>query len=170
MAIKKKKRRDTTIVDVMEQTGFVYVISFGRIYKIGQTWNIKQRLKQLQEMNPFCRVLKLIELTGYTVAEKRLHEFFATKRIAGEWFELKEGDLDKIIPYLRKPGLKHRIISIVEHGETAYVHSKEERITVLEGLNKALLQENRHLKHLYHQALNKNNYERYRNSTKPTDD
>lgn len=159
MPIQKKKRRDTTIVDVMEQVGFVYVISFGKIHKIGQTGNIQQRLKQLQEMNPFCRILKVIELTGYTVAEKRLHEFFDSRRLAGEWFQLSRIDLEKIIPYLRKPGLKHKIISIIEHGETPHIHSLEERISVLEGLNRSLLQENRRLKHMYHQSFNRKNYE-----------
>jgi len=159
MAIKRKKKRDTTIVDVMEQTGFVYVLSFGEIYKIGQTWNVKTRLKQLQDMNPFCRVVKQIELTGYTIAEKRLHEFFQTRRIAGEWFKLTEKDLEKILPYLRKPGLKHRIISVIEHGERAYVHSPQERIRMLEGLNESLVSENRSLRYKLHQALNKKHYE-----------
>ena len=152
MAIKRKKKRDTTIVDVMEQTGFVYVISFGEIYKIGQTYDVKNRLKQLQDMNPFCRVLKQIELTGYTVAERRLHEFFGSKRIAGEWFKLTGNDLDKILPYLRKPGLKHRIISVIEHGDTPHIHSPEERIRVLEGLNKSLLEENRSLRYKLYQS------------------
>jgi hypothetical protein len=147
MAIRKKKKRDTTIVDVMEQTGFVYVMRFGDIYKIGQTYDVKNRLKQLQDMNPFCQVLKQIELTGYTVAEKRLHEFFETKRIAGEWFKLTETDLEKILPYLRRPGLKHRIVSVIEHGERAYINTPEERIVMLEGLNRALTQENKSLRY-----------------------
>jgi len=80
----------------------IYIIRMGEFdfYKIGfSKCGIKQRLKDLQVGNPLkLSVVKTIE--GTIKFERIIHEIFekiGSKRLLGEWFEIKKEDLDKFI-------------------------------------------------------------------------
>lgn len=70
------------------------------LYKIGITDNLPRRLRQIQTGND-----KPLSLIGYIeydtrtearTEERRIHKLWQTKRLAGEWFDLLETDLDEL--------------------------------------------------------------------------
>ncbi len=70
----------------------LYIISCGnddnKIYKIGVTSNIENRIKSLQTGNPQLITLEWIdERLKPTLAEKYLHRVFQKYRQEGEWFK-----------------------------------------------------------------------------------
>ncbi len=78
--------------------GFVYLIRGqyqGKIaYKIGKANSLKERLRKFEVIIPFdielvygCYVRNPLNF------EKRLHNKFKHKRVAGEWFDLDEKDI-----------------------------------------------------------------------------
>jgi hypothetical protein len=78
---------------VPEPTRSIYVIGTGRdgVVKIGIARDPGARLRELQTGNPQpLRLLGLIPGDGKL--ERRLHEHFATRCIAGEWFDFGEFD------------------------------------------------------------------------------
>lgn len=81
---------------------FVYVISDGELSKIGYSKNVKNRLSQLQSLNP--RPLKVIRETKVDWAfgfEAELHTLFHPKWVSGEWFRLTERDLNIYDQYVK---------------------------------------------------------------------
>jgi len=158
-ALKKHKKFEEKAL----KTGFLYVLNFGEVYKIGQTWNIKNRLKQIQNANPFVQVMKQIEMIGYIEAEGKLHDRFEKNRIWGEWFKLDQRDLDGIIPFLRRREHKFQIIAIQEFDQKAYTHTEKERINILLGVNRSLDEQNKVLRRIIKEQeikLRTQNYER----------
>ncbi|MEL0099663.1 MAG: GIY-YIG nuclease family protein [Opitutae bacterium] len=68
--------------------------------KVGITNNLPRRLRQIQTGND-----KPLSLIGYIeydtrtearIEERRIHKLWQTKRLAGEWFDLGETDLDEL--------------------------------------------------------------------------
>lgn len=68
--------------------------------KVGITNNLSRRLRQIQTGND-----KPLSLVGYIeydtrtearIDERRIHKLWQTKRLAGEWFDLSEIDLDEL--------------------------------------------------------------------------
>lgn len=81
----------------IDRTGFIYLIRNGEtnLHKIGKSKNVLNRLNSLQTGNP--ENLSLIDFfpsIDTHAHEKKLHDHFAEKRVAGEWFELLEKELD----------------------------------------------------------------------------
>jgi predicted GIY-YIG superfamily endonuclease len=86
-----------------DKPGIIYLLkSEGKLYKIGCTVNLRQRLATLRSE---CRRLfsEEIELVHYfpcrsmALAENFLHEKYAEKRVMGEWFKLEDEDVTDII-------------------------------------------------------------------------
>lgn len=92
-----------TIDDVM-QYGYMYIIKNNdtNLYKIGTTFLVRNRFKQLQTQTG-CQ-LELIFLFAFEnlydenckIAESYFHKYFKDKRKNGEWFDLSARDLVKI--------------------------------------------------------------------------
>lgn len=72
-------------------------------YKIGQSINPEKRLTELKVAN---HTIRLINKSRF-VPEKYLHELFAESRVGGEWFELRNNDLN-IVNILIKSSSKLR--------------------------------------------------------------
>ena len=75
------------------------------VCKIGRTYDVRLRLKQLQHANPaelrVARVMPCKDEDDSIRLEAKMHKVFAGSRIRGEWFEI-EGDLRK---YLMSEGV-----------------------------------------------------------------
>lgn len=94
--------------------GWVYVLDTGlhlipdseaRIYKIGRTVNLTQRIKQLRIAFPHkLTVAYAFFSQNQFTAEAELHELFAEKRMNGEWFTLDYADLSLISDYADNSG------------------------------------------------------------------
>ena len=77
--------------------GFVYILKCGPFYKIGLSQVVDKRVEQLATIPPFdVELLYTIETDNMYELESFLHDRFSEKRKNGEWFELKETDLEYI--------------------------------------------------------------------------
>jgi excisionase family DNA binding protein len=78
--------------------GFVYVISFAGYYKIGRAAKPPERLKQILSVKfPISPILELaIEVPDAPYAERALHLMYASSRVVGEWFDLRDVGLPAI--------------------------------------------------------------------------
>ncbi len=70
------------------------------LHKVGITNSLPRRLRQIQTGND-----KPLSLIGYIeydtrtearTEERRIHKLWQTKRLAGEWFDLTETDIDDL--------------------------------------------------------------------------
>lgn len=80
------------------KAGFVYLIknSEGH-YKIGRSVDAAKRIESLGVLLPFTiEPVHIIAAMNMNGLEKELHERFAEKRIAGEWFVLTDEDVEYI--------------------------------------------------------------------------
>lgn len=74
----------------------IYVVRADKHHKIGHTArSVHGRIAQLQTANPY-QIDLVIAFDGDERTEARLHAEFASKRVAGEWFELDADDINKI--------------------------------------------------------------------------
>ena len=75
--------------------GYVYLIqSPTTAYKIGRTQDPDDRIKTFSVKLPFeVNYIRLIYTDDMYALEKALHDYFADKRINGEWFELEDADV-----------------------------------------------------------------------------
>lgn len=89
---------------------YVYVIKAqDGAFKVGYTGNPEQRIKSLQTASPYkLSYYKLIQLTDNSSAmarrvEKHLLDEFKRwgKSLEGEWYEIKESQVDVILFHLR---------------------------------------------------------------------
>ena len=91
-------------VDSFEKSlKYLYIIKMDRhrYYKIGIADNVKKRLATLQTGNPEkLTVLYKKEFAYCTKLEKHIHNKYKNNRKTGEWFTLKEKDLEELINYL----------------------------------------------------------------------
>lgn len=63
-------------------------------YKIGRSIKPKKRERTLQSEKPTIDLL--FYWSSYLIVETELHEYFADKRIRGEWFNLTDEDIQYI--------------------------------------------------------------------------
>lgn len=77
-------------------SGYVYLIGnhqLGR-FKIGMTADVRGRLRSLQMESPVQLLLvTFAKVSRAAQVERRLHEFFGSKHVHGEWFTLLESDI-----------------------------------------------------------------------------
>ena len=88
---------------VKERDGFVYVVSYLNLYKIGKTTSLKGRMSAIFDTSthPYTQHFNFEGAIhygkDYSKMEAYWHHYFKNKRCEGEWFAL---DLDDI-EYLR---------------------------------------------------------------------
>lgn len=88
-----KKERKKTYVYLMVDYNTTY-------YKIGRSDNPKFREKTLQSEKPTIELLNKWE--SFLNTEKKLHDYFDSKRIRGEWFDLSKTDINSIPLLIKK--------------------------------------------------------------------
>ena len=85
------------------QKGLVYFIHMEnnmKMFKIGYTTNLTQRLVSLQIGNPYLLcVYKTIENVS-NLNESWLHKFFSKKHIRGEWFAITPDMVDFVCNHM----------------------------------------------------------------------
>ena len=81
-----------------KRRGFVYLLrADNRLYKIGRSKAINERIKQLEIKLPYeLELVAFIVVGDMYKVERWLHRKFADKRKRGEWFELEEVDIEFI--------------------------------------------------------------------------
>lgn len=78
-----------------QTAGYVYLIksSTGH-YKIGRTGNLNNRLRTFSVKLPFeVEFVHVISAGDMMATERQLHQYFASKRVNGEWFSLTDDDV-----------------------------------------------------------------------------
>jgi hypothetical protein len=83
-----------------QKPGWVYVLQMQSIYKIGCTceFDPMERIKQLNQSLPYpVALVALARSENAGSLEDRLHFKFESKRLKGEWFELKDRDVLAIL-------------------------------------------------------------------------
>jgi len=82
-----------------KKKGFIYFAKKGKYVKIGRTKNVEGRICNLSGKHPEetpIELLHSIHTEDMMGAEKAFHDYFSTKRIKGEWFQLTEEDIECI--------------------------------------------------------------------------
>ena len=98
----------------MKKEGFVYLIrgpknGSEQLYKIGQTSNMQNRMRNLQTGSPIkLEIVKFIQTEDALTIERKLHDAFRETRIRGEWFALKKGQVRAVKKLLHKNRKRHR--------------------------------------------------------------
>lgn len=112
--------------------GFIYIARCGEHYKIGYTQqNVAKRISALQTGNP-ATITLVGSIIGTIFDEARWHDYFAPKRIRGEWFKLDEDDVKCILepdtPYAKlvnmlakaTPEMKRQFVKEVKKVRSQY--------------------------------------------------
>lgn len=85
---------------IASKQGYVYLVRAvtpHNHYKIGLSKEPIKRLESLGVKLPFpIDVLHIITAFDRFLAEKALHDYFASQRVNGEWFSLSDNDVQKI--------------------------------------------------------------------------
>lgn len=85
-------------INYKESVGFTYIIKSDNGYKIGSSKNIKERSKLFGVLLPLdWKYEKIFILEEYKQFEKFLHKVYKKERLNGEWFDLKDGDIQNIM-------------------------------------------------------------------------
>tara|TARA_Y100000996_G_scaffold256241_1_gene201609 strand:+ start:116 stop:490 length:375 start_codon:yes stop_codon:yes gene_type:complete len=98
----------------MKKEGFVYLIrgpknGSEQLYKIGQTSNMQNRMRNLQTGSPTkLEVVKFIQTEDALMTERKLHDAFSETRIQGEWFALKKGQVRAVKKLMHKNRKRRR--------------------------------------------------------------
>lgn len=83
----------------------VYILESGGSHKIGISSNVGDRVKTIQtsissEVNKvYSKQFRTRNIA--TKIERELHSIYHDKRLKGEWFSLKDGDVESAIDYIR---------------------------------------------------------------------
>lgn len=81
-------------VTSMPNDGYVYLMQFGREYKIGTSNNVERRFRELKTQMPYeGKVIHTITTGDPEGIEAYWHGYFSGKRLKGEWFKLTENDI-----------------------------------------------------------------------------
>jgi len=77
----------------------VYLIrATNGLVKIGIAKNVERRLQQLDNMSPVpLRLIAAMETKHARILESELHELFSSKQVRGEWFDLNDEDIMRIL-------------------------------------------------------------------------
>jgi len=105
----------------MKKEGFVYLIrgpknGSEQLYKIGQTSNMQDRMRNLQTGSPTkLEVVKFIQTEDALTTERKLHDAFRETRIRGEWFALKKGQVraGKKLMHKNRKRRRGRLLSFI---------------------------------------------------------
>lgn len=108
--------------------GFIYLLRFRELTKIGWSCDVEQRIRQFNELLPDSVLFEHpIPVSNVLRAEDWLHRRFAAKRKKGEWFVL-DGAAVAYIKSLSDGfyeesllGLDSREVLILDHGQTSRI-------------------------------------------------
>jgi len=109
--INKHTFTETPYKGIRFKKGFIYILRADNgVYKIGQTTQLDDRIKQLGIQLPY--ELELVHAVGtdhVLSAEQLLHKRYASKRQKGEWFALSDEDIEEIkgLNYLHTASGEH---------------------------------------------------------------
>lgn len=82
-----------------DASGYVYLMQFGNEYKIGNASNVERRFRELKTQMPYeGKIIHTISTGDPEGIEAYWHQYFADKRLKGEWFALSPSD----VKYFRK--------------------------------------------------------------------
>lgn len=89
-----------------DETGFVYLVrAASGEHKIGRTRNLRARLRNFGALTPLdVQLVHSFPADKSARAEALLHRRFVSKRIKGEWFDLRDDDVvafRQIVSYSR---------------------------------------------------------------------
>lgn len=87
--LEERRRKQSGCVYVFEAVGMGF-------YKIGRTYDLRQRRKNLVALPFDIRLVQRIEVPDPVQLEALLHFRFRDKRVNGEWFKLNDNDLQEI--------------------------------------------------------------------------
>ncbi len=88
----------------------IYIIKCGEYHKIGVTSNIKKRMRNMQTNAPLPLELVYIkECDNAEELETYVHNKYFYKQTVGEWFKIKDGDIDEIKAIINGVTIKKRI-------------------------------------------------------------
>jgi hypothetical protein len=76
------------------EISYVYLMQFGKEYKIGNADNVERRFRELKTQMPYeGKIIHTIETGDPEGIEAYWHGYFAGKRLKGEWFALTASDI-----------------------------------------------------------------------------
>tara|TARA_R110000851_G_scaffold239896_1_gene392598 strand:+ start:287 stop:727 length:441 start_codon:yes stop_codon:yes gene_type:complete len=78
---------------------YLYIIENNKKYKIGYSSNFKKRLKNYKTHLGEVNLIYLTKQKNCFNLESDIHEMFESKNISGEWFNLDNDDIFKIIAH-----------------------------------------------------------------------
>ena len=88
--IKEKK-------NINKNAGYVYLLEYNNLYKIGCSKNIDKRLHDLEKNTPHkINLIHSIKTDNKYKLENELHQKYKDKRSKGEWFSLSDSDIQNI--------------------------------------------------------------------------
>jgi len=80
--------------DCAREDGYVYLLEFGKDYKIGNSNNVERRFKEIKTQMPTSgKIVHTIKTGDPAGIEAYWHEFFKQRRTKGEWFRLTVSDV-----------------------------------------------------------------------------
>jgi len=87
-----KKRFMSKIFNI--DLGYVYFIESEYGWKIGKTKNLNQRMNTFSVKLPFeFKERFFIKTINKNTLENKLHKYFEERKINGEWFDIKDSDI-----------------------------------------------------------------------------
>jgi hypothetical protein len=93
----RKKRDKNNAQNQSTLRGGVYLIRCGDAYKIGISKDVSKRAAQIQTGNDKpIEIVAVVNAPDMELLETQLHGKFHGKRVAGEWFNLDENDVEYI--------------------------------------------------------------------------
>ena len=78
---------------------YLYIIESNAGFKVGYTTNIESRIKNYKTYLSDFDVVFVHNGDDCFEIESYMHEYFRSKKISGEWFELSDSDLVYIVKY-----------------------------------------------------------------------
>lgn len=95
--------------ECFKQKGFVYFIqNESGLIKIGRSKNPINRLANIKLCCNNPKLLHKVLVTNNILAEIKLHEFFKSKKVYGEWFNISVQDIEAAKRFLISEGLDYR--------------------------------------------------------------
>lgn len=88
---------DIKPLKINKNAGYVYLLEYNNLYKIGCSKNIDKRLHDLEKNTPHkINLIHSIKTDNKYKLENELHQKYKDKRSKGEWFSLSDSDIQNI--------------------------------------------------------------------------
>lgn len=85
-------------------SGYVYLVrqNYTDYYKIGVSTNPKSRIQSLSTASPSgVTAISIVEVHDHYSVEYELHQYYAHKRLNGEWFEFAPSEIVQVIRHIQ---------------------------------------------------------------------